>query len=96
MQNMHPQPARPSRTIPLVFTERLPRLFWSLYPIMASSSMGTGPRRPAPRCATTTSASGSVDEKGRRYNAWTPRSSNWAHATFFMGTILTAEHFGDG
>ena len=31
-----------------------------------------------------------------RYSAPNPDVFYWAHATFFMGTILTAEHFGDG
>src|SRR5690606_16481431 len=37
-----------------------------------------------------------VDEQGRRYSALNPDVFYWAHSTFFMGTILTAERFGDG
>ena len=37
-----------------------------------------------------------VDDQGRRYNALNPDVFYWAHSTFFMGTILTAERFGDG
>jgi uncharacterized protein (DUF2236 family) len=37
-----------------------------------------------------------IDDQGRRYSALNPDVFYWAHATFFMGTILTAKHFGDG
>ena len=37
-----------------------------------------------------------VDEQGRRYSALNPDVFYRAHATFFMGAILTAERFGDG
>jgi uncharacterized protein (DUF2236 family) len=37
-----------------------------------------------------------VDEKGRRYHALDPDAFYWAHTTFFMGTILVAEHFCGG
>ena len=37
-----------------------------------------------------------VDSQGRRYSALNPDVFYWAHATFFMGTVLTAERFGDG
>lgn len=37
-----------------------------------------------------------VDVQGRRCSALNPDVFYWAHATFLMGTILTAEHFGDG
>jgi uncharacterized protein (DUF2236 family) len=37
-----------------------------------------------------------VDEKGRRYHALNPDAFYWAHTTFFMGTILVAEHFCGG
>ncbi len=37
-----------------------------------------------------------VDDQGRRYSALNPDVFYWAHSTFFMGTILTAERFGDG
>ena len=37
-----------------------------------------------------------VDAQGRRYHALDPDVFYWAHATFFYGTILTAQHFCGG
>ncbi|MER2243869.1 oxygenase MpaB family protein, partial [Rhodococcus sp. (in: high G+C Gram-positive bacteria)] len=36
------------------------------------------------------------DKLGRRYHALDPDTFYWAHATFFMGTIVTAENFSGG
>ncbi|HNM10026.1 MAG TPA: oxygenase MpaB family protein [Mycobacterium sp.] len=96
MQNMHPQLGAAVKDHSIFFTERLPRLFRSLYPI--GGVVFDGERAPA------TGAEvrdyhipiKGVDEQGRRYSALNPDVFYWAHATFFMGTILTAEHFGDG
>ncbi|WP_297602075.1 oxygenase MpaB family protein, partial [Mycobacterium sp.] len=74
----------------------LPRLLRSLYPI--GGVVFDGDRAPM------TGAEvrdyhipiKGVDAQGRRYSALNPDVFYWAHATFFMGTILTAEHFGDG
>ena len=96
MQNMHPQLGAAVRDHSIFFTERIPRLFRSLYPI--GGVVFDGDRAPA------TAAEvrdyhipiKGVDERGRRYSALNPDVFYWAHATFFMGTILTAEHFGAG
>jgi uncharacterized protein (DUF2236 family) len=96
MQNMHPQLGAAVQDHSIFFTERIPRLFRSLYPI--GGVVFDGGRAPA------TGAEvrdyhipiKGVDEQGRRYSALNPEVFYWAHATFFMGTILTAEHFGGG
>lgn len=96
MQNMHPQLGAAVKDHSIFFTERIPRLFRSLYPI--GGVVFDGERAP------TTGAEvrdyhipiKGVDEQGRRYSALNPDVFYWAHATFFMGTILTAEHFGAG
>lgn len=96
MQNMHPQLGAAVKDHSIFFTERIPRLFRSLYPI--GGVVFDGDRAPA------TGAQvrdyhlpiKGVDERGRRYSALNPDVFYWAHATFFMGTILTAEHFGGG
>jgi len=93
---MHPQLGAAVAQHSIFFTERLPRLFRSLYPI--GGVVFDGDRAPA------TGAEvrdyhipiKGVDDQGRRYSALNPDVFYWAHATFFMGTILTAEHFGDG
>jgi uncharacterized protein (DUF2236 family) len=96
MQNMHPQLGAAVKEHSIFFTERIPRLFRSLYPI--GGVVFDGERAPM------TGAEvrdyhipiKGVDEQGRRYSALNPDVFYWAHATFFMGTILTAEHFGGG
>lgn len=96
MQNMHPQLGAAVKDHSIFFTERIPRLFRSLYPI--GGVVFDGDRAPTTGAEVRDyhlSIKG-VDEKGRRYSALNPDVFYWAHATFFMGTILAAEHFGDG
>jgi uncharacterized protein (DUF2236 family) len=96
MQNMHPQLGAAVKGHSIFFTERIPRLFRSLYPI--GGVVFDGDRAPA------TAAEvrdyhipiKGVDDRGRRYSALDPEVFYWAHATFFMGTILTADRFGGG
>lgn len=96
MQNMHPQLGAAVRDHSIFFSERIPRLLRSLYPI-------GGVVFDADRAPQTAAAVRGyhipikgVDEKGRPYSALNPDVFYWAHATFFMGTVLTAEHFGQG
>ena len=96
MQNMHPQLGAAVKDHSIFFSERIPRLFRSLYPI--GGVVFDGDRAPATGAEVRDyhlSIKG-VDDQGRRYSALNPDVFYWAHATFFMGTILTAEHFGDG
>jgi len=94
MQNMHPQLGAAVKDHSIFFTERLPRLFRSLYPI--GGVVFDGDRAPQTGAEVRDYHIGitGVDEQGRRYSALNPDVFYWAHATFFMGTILTAEHFG--
>ena len=96
MQNMHPQLGAAVEDHSIFFTERLPRLFRSLYPI--GGVVFDGDRAPRTGAEVRDYHIGiqGVDGQGRRYNALNPEVFYWAHATFFMGTIVTAEHFGDG
>ena len=96
MQNMHPQLGAAVRDHSIFFAERIPRLFRSLYPI--GGVVFDGDRAPATGAEVRDyhlSIKG-VDDQGRRYSALNPDVFYWAHATFFMGTIRTAEHFGAG
>lgn len=96
MQNMHPQLGAAVRDHSIFFTERIPRLFRSLYPI--GGVVFDGDRAPVTGAEVRDyhlSIKG-VDDQGRRYSALNPDVFYWAHATFFMGTIRTAEYFGDG
>jgi len=96
MQNMHPQLGAAVKEHSIFFSERIPRLFRSLYPI--GGVVFDGDRAPSTGAEIRDyhiTIKG-VDEKGRRYSALNPDVFYWAHATFFMGTILTAEHFAGG
>ena len=96
MQNMHPQLGAAVKDHSIFFSERIPRLFRSLYPI--GGVVFDGDRAPATGAEVRDyhlSIKG-VDDQGRRYSALNPDVFYWAHATFFMGTIRTAEHFGAG
>lgn len=96
MQNMHPQLGAAVKDHSIFFTERLPRLIRSLYPIGGVVFDGARAPRTGAEVRDYHIGIKGVDEQGRRYNALNPEVFYWAHATFFMGTILTAEHFGDG
>lgn len=96
MQNMHPQLGAAVEQHSIFFTERLPRLLRSLYPI--GGVVFDADRAPLTAAEVRNYHIGiaGVDDQGRRYNALNPEVFYWAHSTFFMGTILTAERFGGG
>jgi len=96
MQNMHPQLGAAVEQHSIFFTERMPRLLRSLYPI--GGVVFDGDRAPQTGGEVRDYHIGikGVDDRGRRYSALNPDVFYWAHSTFFMGTILTAERFGNG
>ena len=96
MQNMHPQLGAAVEQHSIFFMERMPRLFRSLYPI--GGVVFDGDRAPMTGAEVRDYHIGikGVDDQGRRYSALNPDVFYWAHATFFMGTILAAERFGGG
>ena len=96
MQNMHPQLGAAVKDHSIFFTERLPRLFRSLYPIGGVVFDGDRASQTGAEVRDYHVGIKGVDEQGRRYSALNPDVFYWAHATFFMGTIRTAEHFGNG
>ncbi|ULN34516.1 oxygenase MpaB family protein [Mycolicibacterium smegmatis] len=96
MQNMHPQLGAAVEEHSIFFRERIPRLLRSLYPI--GGVVFDGDRAPQTGAQVRDYHIGikGVDSQGRRYSALNPDVFYWAHSTFFMGTILTAERFGGG
>ncbi|GAA3562166.1 oxygenase MpaB family protein [Amycolatopsis ultiminotia] len=96
MQNMHPGLGAGVEQHSRFFAERWQRLFRSLYPI--GGVVYDGPR--APRTALEVRGYHDrikgVDAKGRRYHALDPDTFYWAHSTFFVSTILIADHFMGG
>jgi len=96
MQNMHPQLGAAVQQHSIFFTERWPRLMRSLYPI--GGVVFDGDRAPATGAEVRdyhVDIKG-VDDQGRRYHALNPDVFYWAHATFFVGTLIVAERFCGG
>ncbi len=96
MQNMHPQLGAAVKDHSIFFRERMPRLLRSLYPIGGVVFDGERAPQTGAEVRNYHIPIKGVDEQGRPYSALNPEVFYWAHATFFMGTILTAEHFGGG
>ncbi|ASR36475.1 hypothetical protein BAY61_17320 [Prauserella marina] len=96
MQNMHPGLGAGVEQHSRFFAERWQRLFRSLYPI--GGVVYDGPRAEA----TAREVRGyhdtikGTDRHGRRYHALDPGTFYWAHATFFVSTLLIAENFMGG
>ncbi|RZQ63758.1 oxygenase MpaB family protein [Amycolatopsis suaedae] len=96
MQNMHPELGAGVEEHSRFFAERWQRLFRSLYPI--GGVVYDGPRA----AATAREVRGyhdtikGVDKHGRRYHALNPDTFYWAHATFFVSTILIGDRFMGG
>lgn len=96
MQNMHPQLGAGVQQHSRFFAERWQRLFRSLYPIGGVVYDGPRAQETARIVRGYHNEIQGVDERGRRYHALNPDTFYWAHATFFMTTLLTAEHFMGG
>jgi uncharacterized protein (DUF2236 family) len=96
MQNMHPQLGAAVEQHSSFFRERWPRLLRSLYPI--GGVVFDGDRAPLTGAEVRDyhiTIKG-VDAAGRRYHALNPDVFYWAHATFFVGTLIVAERFCGG
>lgn len=96
MQNMHPKLGAAVEQHSDFFTERWERLLRSLYPIGGVVFDGEHARRTGREVRDYHRDIKGVDAQGRRYHALDPDVFYWAHATFFYGTILAAEHFCGG
>lgn len=91
MQNMHPQLGAAVEEHSTFFRERWPRLMRSLYPI--GGVVFDGDRAPMTGAEVRdyhVNIKG-VDAQGRRYHALNPDVFYWAHATFFVGTMIVAD-----
>ncbi|WP_072802860.1 oxygenase MpaB family protein [Rhodococcoides yunnanense] len=96
MQNMHPGLGAGVEQHSTFFDERWQRLYRSLYPIGGVVFDGDRAEETALQVRGYHEGIKGVDARGRRYHALDPDTFYWAHATFFMGTILTADHFMGG
>jgi uncharacterized protein (DUF2236 family) len=96
MQNMHPGLGAGVEQHSRFFTERWERLYRSLYPIGGVVYDGPRAHRTALQVRGYHESVKGVDARGRRYHALDPDTFYWAHATFFMSTVLIAENFAGG
>ncbi|WP_033287837.1 oxygenase MpaB family protein [Amycolatopsis jejuensis] len=96
MQNMHPGLGAGVEQHSRFFQERWQRLFRSLYPIGGVVYDGPLAHRTARQVRGYHDRIKGVDAKGRRYHALDPDTFYWAHSTFFVSTILIADHFMGG
>ncbi|OEV03004.1 oxygenase MpaB family protein [Streptomyces oceani] len=96
MQNMHPALGAGVAEHSRFFEERWQRLFRSLYPI--GGVVYDGPRavETARQVRGYHDTVRGMDRRGRPYHALDPDTFYWAHATFFMLTVLIADRFGPG
>ncbi|WP_199432233.1 oxygenase MpaB family protein [Qaidamihabitans albus] len=96
MQNMHPELGAGVEEHSQFFRERWERLFRSLYPIGGVIYDGPRAHRTALQVRGYHDTIKGIDKHGRRYHALNPDTYYWAHATFFVSTLLIAEHFMGG
>lgn len=96
MQNMHPGLGAGVEQHSTFFDERWQRLYRSLYPIGGVVFDGDRAEETALQVRGYHTNIKGIDSKGRKYHALDPDTFYWAHATFFMGTVLTADHFMGG
>ncbi|HWD02375.1 MAG TPA: oxygenase MpaB family protein [Amycolatopsis sp.] len=96
MQNMHPGLGAGVEQHSRFFEERWQRLFRSLYPIGGVVYDGPRAHRTALEVRGYHNRIKGVDARGRRYHALDPDTFYWAHSTFFVSTILIADHFMGG
>jgi uncharacterized protein (DUF2236 family) len=96
IQNMHPQLGAGVEEHSILLREPLQRVARSVYPIMGVVYDGDrAPQTGAQITGFHTTIKG-VDATGRRYHALDPETFYWAHATFFMLILKTAEYFCGG
>ncbi|EOM75425.1 hypothetical protein Rrhod_3223 [Rhodococcus rhodnii LMG 5362] len=93
MQNMHPGLGAAVEQHSEFFTEGWKRLFRSLYPIGVVVYDGDRAPSTGAQIRHFHDRISGVDAQGRRCHALDPDTFYWAHATFFVGMLRTAEHF---
>lgn len=96
IQNMYPELGAGVEDHSILKREPLQRVARSVYPIMGV--VYDGDRAPATgeQIKSYHNTIKGTDGSGRRYHALNPETFYWAHATFFMLIIKTAEYFCGG
>lgn len=96
MQNMYPQLGAGVEEHSTILREPLQRNLRATYPIAGVVFDGDRAAQTAEQIRGYHETIKGVDSSGRRYHALNPDTFYWAHATFFMLVIKTAEYFWDG
>lgn len=96
IQNMYPALGAGVEDHSILLQEPLQRVARSVYPIMGVVYDGERAAQTGAQITGYHTTIKGVDASGRRYHALDPDTFYWAHATFFMLIIKTAEYFCGG
>ncbi len=96
IQNMYPELGAGVEDHSILLREPLQRVARSVYPIMGVVYDGDRAPDTGAQIRGYHETIKGVDHDGRRYHALNPETFYWAHATFFMLIIKTAEYFCGG
>ena len=96
LQNMYPELGAGVEEHSILLREPLQRVARSVYPIMGVVYDGDRAAQTGQQIKGFHTTIKGVDADGRRYHALNPETFYWAHATFFMLVIKTAEYFCGG
>lgn len=96
IQNMYPELGAGVEDHSILLREPLQRVARSVYPIMGVVYDGDRAAQTGAQIRGYHNTIKGVDAAGRRYHALNPDTFYWAHATFFMLIIKTAEYFCGG
>jgi uncharacterized protein (DUF2236 family) len=96
IQNMYPELGAGVEDHSILLREPLQRVARSAYPIMGVVYDGDRAAQTGAQIKSFHKAIKGIDPEGRRYHALNPDTFYWAHATFFMLIIKTAEYFCGG
>jgi uncharacterized protein (DUF2236 family) len=96
LQNMYPELGAAVEEHSILLREPLQRVTRSVYPIMGVVYDGDRAAQTGDQIRGYHTTIKGVDSSGRRYHALNPDTFYWAHATFFMLVLKTAEYFCGG
>ncbi len=96
IQNMYPELGAGVEDHSILLREPLQRVARSVYPIMGVVYDGERAPQTGEQIKSYHKTIKGVDAEGRRYHALNPETFYWAHVTFFMLIIKTAEYFCGG
>jgi uncharacterized protein (DUF2236 family) len=96
LQNMYPELGAGVEEHSILLREPLQRVTRSVYPIMGVVYDGDRAANTGAQIRGYHNTIKGIDTEGRRYHALNPETFYWAHATFFMLVLKTAEYFCGG